>query len=59
MRCEQLTVIFVLVFDFVVEVFHALGDFLLVNGVVDVEVVQIWISLIGLLVLVEFGCARY
>ena len=46
-------------FNLIVEVFHALRDFLLVDGVVDVEVMQIRISLIGLFVLVQLGSARY
>ena len=54
-----LTVVFVLVFDLVVEVLHALGHLLLVDGVVDVEVVQVGIAQIGLLVLVQFGRAGH
>lgn len=46
-------------FNLIVEVFHALRDFLLVDGVVDVEVMQIRISLVGLFVLVQLGSARY
>ena len=56
---DQATWIAVLVLDLVVEVFDALGHLLLVDGVVDVEVMQIRISLIGLFVLVQLGSARY
>lgn len=46
-------------FDLVVEVFHTLGHLLLVDGVVDVEVVQVGIAQVGLFVLVQLGSAGY
>ena len=44
-------------FDFVVEVLHALGHFLLVDRVVNVAIVQVGGAHVGLAVLVQFGRA--
>ena len=56
---KKLTVIFVLVFDLVVEVLDALGHLLLVDRVVNVEIVQIGIGHVGFAVLVQLGRARH
>ncbi len=44
-------------FDFVVEVLHALGHFLLIDRVVNVAIVQVGVAHVGLAVLVQFGRA--
>ena len=55
---QQLTVIFVLVLDLVVEVLDDLGD-LLVERVENVEIVQVEIGHVGFAFLVQLGRARH
>ena len=56
---DQATWIAVLVLDLVVEVFDALGHLLLVDGVVDVEVVQVGVGQVGVAVLAQLGRAGH
>ena len=56
---DSLTLFPIFVLDFIVEVFDALGHLLLVDGVIDIEVVQIGVALVCLSIFVQFSCARH